>query len=189
VERQTRPLPVFIGYFPKRTAHHVAWIENAAVQEIASASNCISGAPDGWLTDGSHNMPWWLYDTEDAGLHVIKDFDEAPEAYDMYAYKLFPIMFDGVTMSALDVETTAQGSLEGYQFLGYDMVSRSQGTNFECSPLSCNNGCVRYPVNPYCLVDDLEDAWRITQEIAQTSKAYGAWEPGPYYLVEVYRKR
>lgn len=88
------------------------------------------------------------------------------------------------------METTATGDLSGYEFLGYDPVSREEGdANFCCSPLSCNRGFESYPVNRCCLLDDLDAAWRITSEIARGANEKGSWEPGPYYLCEVYRKR
>jgi hypothetical protein len=64
--------------------------------------------------------------------------------------------------------------------LGYDVVSRSLGSNFECSPLSCNSAAEEIEVNGYCLIDRLEAA----VEAARTFSS-GNWEPGPYYVLEV----
>jgi YHS domain-containing protein len=38
-------------------------------------------------------------------------------------------------------------------------------------------------------MDDLEEAWRITREIAKDAKEKNTWEPGSYYLCEVHWKR
>jgi hypothetical protein len=146
----------------------------------------MSKGPDDWIDKWKHNA-WCLYDTEDIAWEIIHD---DPTCYDMYAYKLFPFIFDGGAGAVVSVEPTASGQLLDYDFLGYDPVSREAYTiQFGCSPLSCNQGFEQYRVNRFCLLDDLADSWRITAEIAEAAKKTRSWEPGPYYLCEVYRKR
>lgn len=66
--------------------------------------------------------------------------------------------------------------------IGYDVVSRSGGHLFECSPLSCNGGWQQFAVNEFCLFASLPEALRG----AVTFSGPG-WEPGPYFVVEVLR--
>lgn len=180
------PEPVFLGYFPKRTMGRNAWFGNAPVEEVGSVSHCMSPGPEGWIEQWKHNA-WGLYDSEDLAWEVVRD-DAA--RYEMYAYRLFPVQFEGATRVTVAVPSTAIASLDDYEFLGYDPVSREAGRiEFGHSPLSCNKGFEEYPVNRFCLLEDLEESWRITAEIAQAAKEQGAWEPGPYYLCEVLRKR
>ncbi|MEN6495697.1 MAG: hypothetical protein ABFD16_15560 [Thermoguttaceae bacterium] len=183
----TIPEPVFIGYFPKKTMGRNEWFGNAPVVEVGSVSDCMSEAPEDWIGQWKHNA-WGLYDTEDVAWGIVQD---DPAAYDMYAYKLFPCVFDGGAGRTMPVETTATAQLVDYDFLGYDPVSREEAYTIEFghSPLSCNRGFEQYPVNRFCLLDGLEDSWRIAAEIAEAAKERGAWEPGPYFLCEVYRKR
>jgi hypothetical protein len=180
------PEPVFLGYFPKRTMGRSEWFKNTAVEEVGSVSDCMSKAPEGWIDQWKHNA-WGLYDTEDLAWGIISD---DPTSYDMYAYKLFPFMFDGSAGSAVSLDRTATARLADYEFLGYDPVSRETCVmEFGHSPLSCNRGFEQYRVNRFCLLDQLQESWRITAEIARAAKEIGSWEPGPYYLCEVYRKR
>jgi hypothetical protein len=180
------PKPVLIGYFPKKTMGRNEWFRNSRVEEVCSVSNCMSEAPEDRINQWKHNA-WSLYDTEDIAWGIIRD---EPARYDMYAFKLFPFMFDGGAGLAVSVEPTATPQLVDYDFLGYDPVSREADTiEFGHSALSCNKGFEEYPVNRFCLLDDLEDSWRITAEIAKAAKEKGSWEPGPYYLCEVYRKK
>jgi hypothetical protein len=181
-----KPEAIFIGFFPKKTHRPPAPLEKSTVEEFCSVSEHISKGPDGWIDRWQHNLTWWLFDTETAAWGVT---GEDREAYDMYAYKLVPLVFDGTAETRIAVQTTATESLVDYRFLGYDIVSRSTGTSFECSPLSCNYGYQQYPVNRCCLIDDFREAWRIAREMARASREKHAWEPGPYYLVEVYRRR
>ena len=182
-----RPDPILIGYFPKITACPDSWFGTTPAKEICSVCTCISKAPDGWIDRWKHNTAWWLYDTEQLARSIL---ETNAELYDIYAYKLFPIVFDGYTASPIVVESGATGDLSDFDFLGYDAASREENvTGFCHSPLSCNRGCDKYQVNRYCLIDDLEEAWRITSEIARDANEKKSWEPGKYYLCGVYRKR
>lgn len=73
-----------------------------------------------------------------------------------------------------------------FEFLAYDVVSRSIADCYECSPLSCNAGASMFPVNEHCLVTWFDDAWKAFLIIGKNDDGY---EPGPYYLFAVYRKR
>lgn len=183
----TRPQPILIGFFPRKTMARPDWLKCPGVQEVCSVSNCFSEPPENWINLWKHNMTWWLYDTEQIAWSVV---DDDLGAYDVYAYRIFPVVFEGDVETPITVESAAAGNLSDFDFLGYDAVSREQSVAEFChSPLSCNNGCVNYRVNRYCLMDDLEEAWRITREIAKDAKEKNTWEPGAYYLCEVHRKR
>lgn len=73
--------------------------------------------------------------------------------------------------------------LSGFVFLGLDLVSRSTDSHFECSALSCNHGADDFPVNRFCLMDDSAAAYDACLTVSK-----GAYEPGPYHLLEVYRR-
>jgi hypothetical protein len=180
------PAPILIGYVPKKTMRQNAWFGQSAVEEVCSVSDCMSVRPQDWIDGWKHNS-WSLYDSEQLAWDTCRD---NPTAYDMYAYKLFPLLFEGTARSPIDVSATSLGDLADYVLLGYDPVSREHGMMEFChSPLSCNAGFEQYDVNRYCLIDDLVTAWRITEEIAIAAKDRGSWEPGPYCLCEVYRRK
>ena len=182
-----KPEPVLIGFFPKKTARPDSWFGETPVAEVCSVSNCISSGPDDWINLWKHNTKWPVFDTEEVAWSVVA---EETATYDLYAYKLFPVVFDASGVSPLAVAATATGDLSAFEFLGYDPVSREQDMlEFGHSPLSCNRGFEDYQVNRFCLLDDLDAAWRITDEIAREAKTKQSWEPGPYYLCEVYRKQ
>lgn len=73
---------------------------------------------------------------------------------------------------------------QSFEALGCDVVSRSTGSFFECSPLSCNRLATDRPVNTYCLLDRLEDALGL----ARRCEPAGC-EPGPYHVLRVWRER
>ena len=200
------PSPIFVGYFPKVTAQRndlktdkgEIWLKNEIVEEICSVSECISKGPEGWIDKWKHN-DLGFYDTEEAALSVIPDNQEK---FDLYAYKFYPVKFiDGKTVDC-KVVSSATEQLDSYEFVGYDVVNRSVADFFECSALSCSNGCEIFPVNQFCLIQDFEEALqcctKISEEIkgAKTVKRpdgkleyHGKWEPGPYFLLKVFRKK
>jgi hypothetical protein len=172
----------FAGYFPKHTPPAPAWLGVPSVGEIASVSTCIAAAPDGWILHWTHNS-LGFYDCEALARQVVEG--AAAGDYDLYAYQIFPLRCRDGALEPFALDAVAGEALDDYQFLGYDIVTRSTGDFFECSPLSCNAGAREYLVNRYCLIDELAQAWQTLRAIC----AGGGYEPGPYYLFEVYRKR
>jgi hypothetical protein len=50
--------PVLIGYFPKKTVRRPDWLKAANVEEVCSASDCISDGPANWISAWKHNGHW-----------------------------------------------------------------------------------------------------------------------------------
>ncbi len=183
---------ILIGYFPKKTSRDTGWLKNPTIKEICSVSDCQQKGPSDWIDQWKHNTSWWLFDTEQAALSVI---EKQNETYTLFAYKLYPFRFDGHKQETFVIENSVSQVLCEYEFLGFDIVSRSGDASFECSALSCS-GCTYASVNQYCLIQDYQDALSCCKRIAGEIDGEkivdglwkGKWEPGPYYLVEVYRK-
>lgn len=176
------PPPVFAGFFPKLTMQAPPEHRAAGVAEIASVSNCLSSAPDDWINAWKHN-DHGFYDTEDAARSVVPA--DAATAYDLYAYELVPVEY--AEEMRLIAVTPAPGAVPAdYEFLGYDVACRPVSTYFECSPLSCNLGANDFRVNRYCLADTLQEAHGTLAGIGAAGAGY---EPGPYFLLAVHRKR
>src|SRR5262245_8026361 len=168
------PEAVFAGFFPKITKQAPDWLGNNTVREICSVSNCISEGPDNWIAHWKHNE-FGFYDTERLVAEVI---GEHTQKFGIFAYKLFPLYCIGDKMKQLMINYRPHSIAPSYEFLGYDIVTKSASDCFECSPLSCNHGAAEYEVNEFCLIADEERAFNTLLEI---SKA-GSYEPGPYYL-------
>jgi|694.fasta_scaffold77609_3 hypothetical protein len=127
------------------------------------------------------------------------------------AYRIFPLTFtNAASPSVLEarqlfVTEYALPLLEpdwtNFERLGYDVVQfkpirlldldgarRAErhltSPSYGCSPLSCNGLAVFYPVNRYCLLDDIDTAFQVGWKIGREEP-----EPGPYVIVEVLRRR
>lgn len=171
----------FVGFFPKKTAVRPDGFNNPVIEEICSVSECISEGPVGWVKKWKHNE-LGFFNSEKIAREII---GQNPEVFDLYAYKMFPLEFNHGNVSAYSISVQLSWEFPDYEFLGYDCISRSTGSSFfECSALSCNAGYEEFPVNRYCLLDDFDAAYQAAAEFSKDK-----YEPGPYYLFEVYRKK
>ncbi len=172
--------PILIGYFPKQTMLQPDFLKSVGVAEICSASGCLSKGPDGWIDHWKHNE-MWLFGTPAEAWDTVPAIQRA--AFHLYAYEMFPVRF---TKQGQEPFTPLSSSIEplspAFELLGYDAVSRSYANKFECSPLSCNHMAEKISVNPHCLFADVETAFRHAAKFGLEEP-----EPGPYYIVTVWR--
>lgn len=148
--------PVLIGYFPKRRTSNPGWLIPESVEEIASVSNCITKEPAKWIGYWRHNE-MFVFDTPELALSVVAD--EEREGFEIHTYAIFPVQYVKGRQTSFELPALSPQTLpDDYEFLGYDVVSRSCGSTFECSPLSCNGYAEQVAVNRWCLLDDVATA-------------------------------
>lgn len=113
----------------------------------------------------------------------------------LYAYRMFPLRFANGIEELRPVDISGvQPMPADYEYLGMDVVSREQDLEFCYSPLDCNGWYEKVAVNRYCLLDEWKTARRLALYWSQDNfdekgSFIGPAEPGPYYIVEVFRKR
>jgi hypothetical protein len=94
---------------------------------------CISAGPKDWIQKWVHNN-LGFFDSETLALQVVT---EDSETFDLYAYRMYPLEFDeGAVRPWQPPVGAVHLDLTAYEFLGFDVTSRSAGSNCECSPLS-----------------------------------------------------
>lgn len=175
---------ILIGYFPKHTAIRPKGIRAPDVVEICSVSFCISETAEGMVDLWKHNN-YFMYDSPEQVLCVLKILHKRITKYDIYAYKLYPIIVKNGTVAPKDVVLGSEVVVlsDHYEFLGYDAVNREDPNGeFGHSPLSCNKAAETMRTNKYCLFTSLDEAMSGAKLFSM-----GRAEPGPYYIVEVYR--
>lgn len=174
-------VPTFIGYFPKRIEKRPDWLKAPNIEEVCSMAECVSSGPDKWIDHWLHN-DMWVYDTPELAWSVVLPEERAE--IDLYAYCLFPIHFVEGCEEPFEIPTIHPEPLDAsFHRLGYDLVSRTSDCTFEHSPLSCNHLAEKIPVNRFCLFDNAQTAMKLAGKV----EAIGA-EPGPYFVVEVWRQ-
>ena len=173
--------PVLIGYFPKRSTAKPDWLNAPAVREICSVSHCIASAPDGWIDHWTHN-DLWVYGTRREAAAVVPA--DTRSRFRMYAYRLLAVSFTNGTGASLEIPAVAVEPLpQTFESLGFDVVSRSAGTSFECSPLSCCDLAQEMGANRFCLLPTLRTAIPAAVRFSTEQP-----EPGPYLVLEVLRE-
>ena len=185
---------VLIGYLPKCFVAATGEDDAPAypgVDEICSVSECFSKSPPDSVNHWRHNTETWLFDSAGAARSVVPEAER--DRFRLYAYRLLPTLFhaSGAETDHPLPELHALPLPDDFTRLGYDAVVRDPGAmdtggnvpSFFCSPLSCNYMAEEYPVNRYCLVDDLDTALAMARDFAN-----GNCEPGPYCVVEVWRR-
>jgi hypothetical protein len=174
---------VDVGYLPKKITPRPSWLEAPNVRLVCSVSCCIAGDPPDRLRDWNLN-DFGFFDTVAAARGIVPA-DDADE-YHVFAYRLYPRRFDEGMDEAVDMpELHVEPYPPSFGSLGFDAVSRSTSSFFECSPLSCNNGARDLITNELCLFDTLDEA--IAE--ARVFSIGNSWEPGPYYVLEVLADR
>lgn len=171
-----------IGYMAKRTEAPSPKLGLPPhVVEICSVSECISSGPSDWMKAWRHNE-LFLFNSPELAFGVVPEAER--QAFDLYAYRALPKEFWEDRSEPWPLpELGVTPPDAGFQSLGWDLVSRSSGTSFECSPLSCNGLAAKIPVNAQCLLSTPEEALALA-ESAELQRA----EPGPYVVAEVLRR-
>lgn len=168
-----------IGYFPKKRQPVPDWFKNAAVTQVCSVSECIVPGPEDWIHQWRHN-DLFLFDSPEITQSVLPA--DSIAGFDIYEYRAFPFRIDRKVCKPWDLSVVSPAMVdsERLEVLGFDMVSRSKGSSFECSPLSCNRFADEWPTNEFCLIDDADTAIGYAAELS-----VGNAEPGPYCVVRV----
>jgi hypothetical protein len=125
---------IALGFCPKITQPAAVLGDHFPADEICSVSNCFSRPSDDWVDYWLHNE-LGFYDSEWAAMQIVRD---DPADYDFYAYKLAQLRWDQAGRERIAFRVTADASPPDYEFLGYDIVSRSVTAYFEHSALWCN---------------------------------------------------
>lgn len=125
----------------------------------------------------------WVFDSPALAWSVVPEAER--ESFEIYAYRIAPVEISEGKEAVFKLPSIAPEPLSGdFESLGFDIVCRSGGTDFECSPLSCNRLAGGIPTNRFCLLDDLT----VTLRVARGFDGI-ACEPGPYFVVEVFRQK
>lgn len=167
-----------MGYFPKRIEPRPDWLKAPSVIDICSVSECVSEGPPDWINQWRHNE-WWLYNSVQEALSVVPPAES--DLYTMFAYRFEAAIYDGGKKETFDLPDFDIDPLSSdATTIGFDVVSRSCGSTFECSPLSCNHMAEEIVVNPHCLLDTYEKAIEIALRFSIEEP-----EPGPFFVAEV----
>lgn len=174
---------IFCGYFPKLITPAQPVLNIAGVQDIGSISQCLAHAPPGWINHWQHNA-LGFFDTVDQALSVIPEGEAA--RYELYGYRFSRQMFDKGHAAPWSIpELPCEQPGRDFISIGFDAVSKTADADlFEHSPLSCNRAAEKLAKNEHCLFATLEEA-----VAGAMTFSTGEFEPGPYYVAQVLRRK
>jgi hypothetical protein len=170
------------GYFPKKVTPRPEGYDLPGVVDIASVCDCIAKGPEDWIKSWTFNELGFF---DDVALAEAVVPESERSQFQVYAYEFLDERFAGGLAEPWTVPPLSC-KLPGSEFelLGFDVVSKSITDFFEHSPLSCNGAAKTFMANPHCLFDALGDAVAAAKVFSN-----GDWEPGPYYVARVLRRR
>jgi hypothetical protein len=172
----------FCGYFPKKRTPRPEGYDLPGVVEIASVSDCIAEGPVDWIQSWTFNE-LGFFDDVDVAESVVPESDRSQ--FEIYAYEFLDERFaEGLAEPWTVPRVACKTPGSDFDALGFDVVSKSITDFFECSPLSCNGAAKTFKPNAHCLFDALGDAVAAAKVFSK-----GDWEPGPYYVARVLRRR
>ena len=171
------------GYFPKHVTPPPAWLAGhplRGIEFVCSVSRHVSANPVGWA-DSTHNLLGLF--NEPGGARLVVGPDDPPMR--IFGYTVSTLRFVDGEPQPWDWPGDADPIPlpTDFRSLGYDAVHKylDDILGFECSPLSCNSLAQEWPVNRYCLLDDLTTAIEAARRFSIEKP-----EPGMYYVAEVF---
>lgn len=171
------------GYFPKKVTPRPEDDDFPGVVAIASVSQCIAKGPKDWIESWTFNE-LGFFDDVDAAEAVVPEAERSQ--FELYAYEFLDERFaSGLAEPWPMPPLVCKALTSDFEFLGFDVVSKSISDFFECSPLSCNGAAKTFAANAHCLFDSFGDAIAAAKVFSREDEA----EPGPYYVARVLRRR
>jgi hypothetical protein len=209
---------VLIGYVARCTPRKLPCLSLPTVVEVCSVAPDFIGLPDSlrlenWYHQRRHNgvkhfdseeIAWTVL-RDDIQVRLERDSASDPpwraeivrpraEKFDLFVHKLLPVLFVNEKPENLSLPELRVAPIPAdYQRLGYDAVGWNNYAPFRCSPLICNGEAVHHPVNRYCLFDEMGPALDLARRFSGRNweprwPSSGHCSPGPYCVVEVWRK-
>ena len=169
----------------KRIATRPDWLKCTQVEEVLSASSCVSHDFADWINYWRHNG-YWCFDRPEIISEVAKAHGIDLHRCRWFYYEGYEQAFDDQLRAWIDYSpeesfATSVQAPTNRTLRGYDVVTYSCGNSSECSPLSCNHMAEQIETNSHCLLDSFEVAHELT-----TQGKFADCEPGPYRILAVY---
>lgn len=171
------------GYMAKRVVARPDWLPAERVSSIYSVSGCISENFADYINFWKHNG-YWLFNSPDAITEVAIQNTIDLSGTVLFFYEVYEQHFDSGEWMRFEPEpafATKVSVPEAGVLEGYDVVTFSQQTSPECSPLSCNHLASHIETNSRCLLESCEQARKLLED-----GAFNHSEPGPYRIFGVY---
>jgi len=172
------------GYLAKRIVQRPDWLKAPEVHDIYSVSGCTSGEFMAYIEFWRHNG-FWLFDSPEIIQALGRENNVNMDGLTYFYYEVYEKEFDEepkewMPFGSAPFPTNVMPPVKK-ELHGFDVVTFSQRTNPECSPLSCNHLASEIPTNTHCLLESFEEA-KQNLELGKFDHS----EPGPFRIFAVY---
>jgi hypothetical protein len=153
------------------------------VTDIFSVSNCVSENFADYINYWKHNG-YWLFDSPEVIQTLARDNTIDLEGTALFYYEAHEQEFDGVSWKPFAADPSFPTNIvppQRKRLAGFDVVTFSNRTNPQCSPLSCNSLANELVTNAQCLFSTFEEAKKNVD-----TGVFNNSEPGPYRIFAVY---
>jgi hypothetical protein len=152
-----------VGYLLKTVSPKPDWLLSDTVEDIFSASGCISADFADYIKLWSHNG-YWLFDSPAQVAAAAARASVETAVMTLFYYEAFRQQYDPFAKRWLEVAPepsfhTTIVAPEVARLAGFDVVTVSESGLLEHSPLSCNGLAAELSINRHCLFDRFEAAY------------------------------
>ena len=174
-----------VGYMYKRVVVRSDWLKIESVFDVYSVSNCISNDFAEYINYWKHNG-YWLFNSPKVIEEIATNEGIDLSGTTLFYYEAYEYEFDEESNKwspftpessfVTDVYVPMDKHLEGF-----DVITFSNHTTPECSPLSCNLLATAIPVNKHCLFNTFAET-----KDALEGGFFKNSEPSPSRIFAVY---
>jgi hypothetical protein len=169
----------------KRVSAAPAWLEAPQVADVYSLSRHVSDDFGDYIDFWRHNG-YWLFDSPAIIRALAVEHSISLDGLKLFYYEAHELEYDEDAADWVPFEpeetfvTKVQPPI-ARTLEGFDVVTFSQGTTPECSPLSCNRLAASISTNVHCLLPSHDAAVQAVER-----GDFDDSEPGPFRIIAVY---
>ncbi|EIT7126871.1 hypothetical protein ACWO25_004523 [Vibrio parahaemolyticus] len=174
-----------VGYMYKVVSGKPDWLKASQIEDIYSVSSCVSEDFCDWVNYWKHNG-YWFFDSPSLIHEIANENSIDLDNLTLFYYEMYEKQWDyddnWTDFSPEEYFSTNVVVPASKVSLGFDIVTYTNNTSAECSPLSCNHMAEEIETNEHCLLETFKSAVDLIEQ-----QKLSQCEPGPYRIVEVFR--
>ncbi|EMF9034319.1 hypothetical protein V4U61_004704 [Vibrio parahaemolyticus] len=175
-----------VGYMYKVVSGKPDWLKASQIEDIYSVSSCVSEDFCDWVNYWKNNG-YWFFDSPLLIHEIASENSIDLDNLTLFYYEMYEKQWVYDDNNWIDFYPDEYFSTNvivpsSKVSLGFDIVTYTNNTSAECSPLSCNHMAEKIETNEHCLLKTLKSAVDLIEQ-----QKFSQCGLGPYRIVEVFR--
>ncbi len=150
-----------VGYMYKVVSGKPDWLKASQIEDIYSVSSCVSEDFCDWVNYWKHNG-YWFFDSPLLIHEIANENSIDLDNLTLFYYEMYEKQWDyddnWIDFSPEEYFSTNVVVPAFKVSLGFDIVTYTNNTSAECSPLSCNHMAEEIETNEHCLLETFKSA-------------------------------